>query len=171
MGANCCQNHDMDLCLIPQSGTGPDTSLPGSGFYTAQDYRNILQYAASLHITVIPEIAMPGHSKSAISSMEYRDAKKENLLRRGEDVSAMKTYSLSDPLDTYDVKSKRGWIGNAINPCLSTTYEFVHKVLDELISMHAGIMNLKSVHLGGNKVPKESWENSPACKSSHPASR
>ena len=168
MGANRCQNHDRDLCLIPQRGSGPDKSLPGSGFYTVQDYRDILQYAADRHIIVIPEIDMPGHSRAAIVSMEYRKSKIENLRSRGADVSQMKSYHLLDPLDRPFVESIHGWMGNMMNPCIPTTYEFINKVIDELVLMHQGIMDLKVFNMGGNnKIPEGEWINSPACQKNY----
>ena len=61
--------------LAPAYGSGafpdPDISY-GSGFYTRQDFIEILQYAAERHIEVIPEVNMPGHARAAIKAMEYR---------------------------------------------------------------------------------------------------
>lgn len=168
MGANRCQNHDRDLCLIPQRGTGPDKSHPGSGFYTVQDYQDILQYAADRHIVIIPEIDMPGHSKAAVASMEYRKSKIENIHSRGGDVSTWKTYSLLDQLDKPRVKSFQKWTANIMNPCISSTYEFIDKVLDELIIMHKGIKDLGIFSIGGiDKLPEGVWENSPACSKTY----
>ena len=164
MGANRCQNQDRDICLIPQRGSGPDKSIPGSGFYTTQDYQNILQYAKNLHITVIPEIDMPGHSRAAITSMEYRAALKAELSSRGADISNMTSYRLSDTMIDSDIKSIQNWRGSALNPCMNSTYEFISKVIDELINIHRGIQDLKTFHVGGDEVSDRAWDDSQACK-------
>ena len=164
MGSNRCQNQDRDVCLIPQRGSGPDKTLPGSGFYTTGDYREILQYAADRYITVIPEIDMPGHSRAAITSMEYRDAKKEKLHRQGSDTSSMPSYPLSDDNVEGDIKSIQNWRGSALNPCMNSTYDFISKVLDELMVMHGGVQILETFHIGGDEVAEGPWDDSPACK-------
>ena len=66
----------MDLeerhCLIPQLGSGPTVHNAGSGFYTKDDYKEILNYAKDRHIHVTPQINMPGHVRAAIKAMEAR---------------------------------------------------------------------------------------------------
>ena len=54
--------------IIPQFGSGPDDTTSGSGFYTQDEYREILQLAEDLHIKVIPEFDMPGHTHAAIKA-------------------------------------------------------------------------------------------------------
>ena len=57
---------------LPQLGSGPDAEGLGCGYYSVQDYKDIVQYAADRHIEVIPEIDLPGHSHAAIKAMELR---------------------------------------------------------------------------------------------------
>ena len=59
-------------CTIPQLGSGPTVHNAGSGFYTKDDYREILTYANDRHICVTPQINMPGHARAAIKAMEAR---------------------------------------------------------------------------------------------------
>jgi len=54
--------------LIPQLGSGPTDETRGSGFYTEEDYKAILNKAANLHIRVIPEIDLPGHAHAAVKA-------------------------------------------------------------------------------------------------------
>jgi len=56
------------MSIIPQFGSGPDTTTSGTGHYSKADYREILQMADDLHITVIPELDFPGHTHAAIKS-------------------------------------------------------------------------------------------------------
>lgn len=164
MGANRCQNQDRDVCLIPQRGSGPEKSVPGSGFYTIQDYRDLLQYAVDRHITIVPEIDMPGHSRAAITSMEYRDALIRKLHSQGADVSKMTSYFLTDAMSDGGSKSIQNWHGNVLNPCINSTYDFVSKILDAFISAHSGIQDLTTFHIGGDEVPGGSWNDSHSCK-------
>lgn len=157
MGAKRCLRNDENPCLIPQRGSGPDNSTSGSGYYTVKDYKDILRYAKSRHVVIIPEFDMPGHSRAAVASMEYRDSKIT-------DSSDIKTYTLSDTYLDSNVRSTQHWQGNVMNPCLNTTYSFVSKVLDELIKMHRGIMDLKIFHMGGDEVADGSLDGSPACQ-------
>ena len=54
---------------------------------------------------------------------------------------------------------------NAINPCLSSTYDFIRKVVTTLISYHTEAnVKLKILHLGGDEVPKAAWLEAPACQ-------
>ena len=56
------------MSIIPQFGSGPSTDTSGTGFYTKDDYREILTLANNLHIKVVPELDFPGHTHSAIKS-------------------------------------------------------------------------------------------------------
>jgi hexosaminidase len=61
--------------LHPSYGSGPFTDNPdsyGSGYYSREDYKELLQYASQRHVTVIPTINLPGHSRAAIRAMESR---------------------------------------------------------------------------------------------------
>ena len=157
MGSNRCLRSDISPCLIPQRGSGPNNTTSGSGYYSVADYRDILRYAADRHVTVIPEFDMPGHSRASVASMEYRDIK----IR---DSSSLTSYKLSDEIFDASVRSQQHWLGNVMNPCLNTTYLFVNKVLDELIGMHKGIMDLRTFHLGGDEVAEGVMDDSPACQ-------
>ncbi|MGH7577478.1 MAG: family 20 glycosylhydrolase, partial [Longimicrobiales bacterium] len=80
--------------LIPSFGSGPfPDELPGSGFYTREEYMDLLRYAAERHITVIPEIDVPGHARAAIVAME---ARYHNLSEQGDEQAAGE-FRLNDP--------------------------------------------------------------------------
>ncbi len=65
---------------LPQLGSGPDAEGLGCGYYSTQDYKDILRRAADRHIEVIPEIDLPGHSHAAIKAMEFR---RKRFLEKG----------------------------------------------------------------------------------------
>ncbi len=148
--------------LHPALGSGPDPGKPsGSGFYTRQEYVELLRFATARHIEVIPEIELPGHARAAIKAM---DARYERLLGEGQAEEA-KRYLLRDQEDASEYRSVQWYNDNVVCVALPSVYAFVEKVSDELLAMYreAGAP-LTSIHLGGDEVPAGVWEESPACR-------
>lgn len=146
--------------LKPAYGSGADVAkAPGSGYYTQQDFIEILKYAKQRHITVIPELETPGHARAAIKAMDNRYRR---LMQEGKPNEA-RQYLLRDTLDQSVYRSVQGFNDNVMNIALPSTYNFISKVVDEMAEMYrlAGA-TLKTVHLGGDEVPKGVWEKSPA---------
>lgn len=152
VGATQCHDPTGDECIMPQLGSPPTKDSSGSGYYTVEEYKDILQYAANLHIQVIPEIDMPGHAHAIIKAMESRHR------NTGDD-----TYILWDPEDVSRYLSVQYFTDNAMNPCINSTYTFVEKLVDAFIAMHSGIQTLEIFHWGGDEVPG-AWLRSPACE-------
>jgi len=146
---------------LPAShGSGPDVNNPyGSGFYTKAEYIEILKYATDRHIIVIPEIETPGHARASIKAM---DARYDRLVAEGKKDEAAK-YLLRDLDDKSEYRSVQYWNDNVINVSLPSTYTFVERVVDDLISIYkeAGAP-LPGIHFGGDEVPPHVWEKSPA---------
>ena len=67
---------------MPQLGSGPTGLTSGSGHYTVDEYREILRYASTRHIEVIPEFDSPGHAHAAIRAMEARYTATQQSLRK-----------------------------------------------------------------------------------------
>jgi len=150
--------------MIPVYGSGPDPTPGnsfGSGWYSRDEYINLLTYATERHIEVIPEIDVPGHARAAIIAMERRY---ERLIEQGEDANADR-HRLHDPEDESSYRSVQNYTDNVINVCLESTYRFMDVVIEELIDMHreAGAP-LNVIHMGGDEVPRGAWTESPACK-------
>ena len=101
-------------CVTPDRN---DKATLGNGYYTKADFIEILRYAADRRIAVIPEFDMPGHSRAAIKSMEYR-------ARTTGDASML----LSEPGDVSVYNSAQDYNDNAVNVALPTTYKFIDKV-------------------------------------------
>ena len=138
-------------CVTPDRN---DTLTTGNGYYTKADYVEILRYAAARHMLVVPEFDIPGHSRAAVKSMEYR-------FRTTGDA----TYRLWDPADTSKYNSAQDYCDNVIDVSLPSTYAFIAKVFDNLIALHAKAgVPLEAVHIGGDEVPEGSWEGSPSCQ-------
>lgn len=145
--------------MIPSFGSGPVTDFPGSGYYTTEDFIEILEYATERHIEIIPEIETPGHARAAIKSM---DARYRRLMNQGNEKAA-RQYLLRDLEDESEYRSVQGWDDNVINVALPSAYRFLEKVIDELAAMYekAGA-SLNTIHMGGDEVPSGVWEKSPA---------
>ena len=139
-------------------GSGGDINNPQSGFYTRQDYIDILRFAKSRHIEVIPEIETPGHARAAIKAM---DARYRRLMEEGKAIEA-RAYLLSDPDDRSDYLSAQNFKDNVMCVAQPGVYNFIATTVDAFISMHneAG-MPLKTIHVGGDEVPQGVWEKSP----------
>jgi len=161
VGGNRCFDLTETQCLLTQLGTGPSKSGSGNGYYTRDDFIEILKFAAARHIEVIPEIDMPGHARAAIKSMQARYKK---LLAAGQKEAA-EQYLLSDPADKSQYMSVQNYTDNAINVCLPSTYNFAEKVVYELQQMYrAAGLKMTTFHMGGDEVGKGAWQQSPACK-------
>ncbi|OZY87187.1 beta-N-acetylhexosaminidase [Cellvibrio mixtus] len=160
IGAKRCFDLTEQNCLLTQLGTGPHASGSGNGYYSTDDFIEIIKFASARHIEVVPEIDMPGHARAAVKSMEARYHK---LLKAGKKAEA-EQYLLSDPLDKSQYMTVQNYTDNSINVCLPSTYAFVDKVIYELQQMYrkAGT-KLVTFHMGGDEVGAGSWTASPAC--------
>jgi hexosaminidase len=147
--------------LIPSFGSGPYPDRhPGSGWFTRDEYTDLVRYARQRHITIVPEIDMPGHARAAIVAME---ARYRNLIEQGREAEASE-FRLHDPADTSTYRSVQHWDDNVINVCQESAYRFMERVIADLAAMHAEAgAPLEQVHVGGDEVPVGVWQGSPVC--------
>lgn len=149
--------------LQPAYGSGPfpdSASSYGSGYYTREDYKEIIRYARDRHIEVIPEFDFPGHARAAIKAMEARYSR---LMAEGREDEA-KEYLLADRDDESEYASAQRYWDNVVSVCSESTYRFYEAVIDDVIAMHReGGVPLHTIHMGGDEVPDGSWEKSPVC--------
>jgi hexosaminidase len=142
------------------SGALPDQSTTGSGYYSVDDFQEILTYAKARHIEVIPELGVPAHSRAAILAMEKRYAK---LLQEGKEQEAL-AYRLADPNDQSIYLSAQNFRGNTVCVCQESTYAFYDKLVSEIKKMYAAAeVPLTNWHTGGDEVPRGAWKASPIC--------
>jgi len=128
--------------VLNDGGTGP------SGYLTRDEYIDLVKYAAARHIEVIPEIDVPGHSRSAIQALKDKPG-----------------YLLIDPEDSSVHESPQGFRDNILNPAMEGVYPFLEQVFTSIGEMHeAAGVPLKHVHIGGDEAPHEAWTRSPAIK-------
>ncbi|WP_299073165.1 family 20 glycosylhydrolase [uncultured Paraglaciecola sp.] len=163
VGAFRCWDEAEQNCLLPQLAGGNGelaTTRQNSGFYSVNDYIEILQYAHARQIEVLPSLDMPGHSRAAIVSMNAR----YHRLMQQEKPAEAQQYFLTELADSSQYRSIQHYNDNTLNPCLPATYTFVSEVLNQLIHMHktAGVP-LKRYHIGADETAG-AWTDSPACK-------
>lgn len=115
---------------------GPDGCY--GGFYTRQDISEVLAYAAARHITVVPEVEMPGHATAALA--------------------AYPQFSCTG--GPFAIPLTGGVFNGIYNPANEQTFDFLEDVLSEVFHMFPG----KYVHIGGDEVVKDTWHNSPECQ-------
>ncbi|MDR3267598.1 MAG: family 20 glycosylhydrolase [Tannerella sp.] len=121
--------------------SGGNETLYG-GFYSQDEIKDLVQYASSRHVEIVPEIDMPGHIMAAIKA--YPELSCTGEAGWGE------TFSFP------------------LCPCNEATFVFLENVLDEIISLFPS----RYIHIGADEVDKTSWETSEACrnlmKENHP---
>lgn len=172
VGARRGHTKDESDMLNPAYGSGPHPDAQksfGTGYYTKEDFIEILKYASERHIEVIPELDFPGHARAAIISMKAR----QKRLKEAGDEAKANEYILHDPNDASRYRSIQLYDDNVICVCQPSTYRFLEKVTDEVINMYdAAGLKLKQVHIGGDEVPHPTsddpghgaWKGSPKCK-------
>ena len=154
---------DESTCLYPMFSWGwnaSDTTSLANGYYSCNDFIDILKYAQKRHIKIIPEIDIPGHSRAAIKSMNARYNKYIHT-----DKAKAEEYLLIDFADTSEYLSAQEFSDNVINVAMPSTYRFIEKVIDEFAKMYASAgVELTLFHIGGDEVPEGSWEGSAVCQ-------
>lgn len=119
------------------------------GYYTADDIREIVEYADQRCITIIPEIDFPAHSAAQIAAYPWLACRE---LHR--DVPGY--FGGSIPEKTMGIKdwNRPICVGN------EKTIQFVFDVLDEICEMFPS----KYIHIGGDEAPKDEWKKCPRCQ-------
>lgn len=161
VGAYRCFDLTEQRCLLTQLGTGPHREGSGNGYYSRQEFIDLLKFASAHHVEIIPEIDMPGHARAAVKAMQ---ARYHRLQAEGKTAEA-KRYLLSDPADQSRYLTVQNYNDNSVNVCLDSSYAFIDKVVYELQQMYreAGL-RLQTYHMGGDEVGQGSWTESPACQ-------
>ncbi len=152
---------ELDM-LRPAYGSGPDATAEsnyGSGYYSKEDFVEILRYATERHIEVIPEVDVPGHARAAIVSMKARYAKYKDT-----DMAKATQYLLHSEADESSYSSVQMYNDNVVCVCQQSTYDFIAKIIDEIKGMYAEAeAPLTTIHTGGDEVPNGVWKDDPKC--------
>lgn len=108
------------------------------GYYTQDEIRDIVRYAAERHVTIIPEIEMPGHCMAALASYPW----------------------LGCTGGPYEVATAWGIYKDIYCPS-DSTFGFLENVLTEVMDLFPS----HYIHIGGDEVPKDTWKQSAFCQS------
>lgn len=108
------------------------------GYYTQDQIRDVVGYAADLGITVVPEIDLPGHMVAALASYP----------------------ELGCTGGPYQVRTIWGIADEVLCPGKEATFEFIEGVLSEVIDLFPS----EYIHIGGDECPKVAWESCPHCQ-------
>src|SRR3984885_12505378 len=113
-------------------------NTPYGGFYTQDQIRDVVKYAADRYINVVPEIEMPGHSEAALAAYPELSC---------------------DPTLNYKVAETWGVFHDIYCPS-DKTFSFLQDVLTEVMDLFPS----KYIHIGGDEAPKDVWKKSEFCQ-------
>lgn len=106
--------------------------VPHEGFYTQEQIRDIVAYAADRQITIVPEIEMPGHASSAVAAYPELGTKREPI----------------------EVPTKFGKHYNCFNAADENVCRMLNEILNEVVALFPG----EVIHIGGDEVKFEHWK-------------
>ncbi len=109
-----------------------------SGYYTQEEIKEIVKYAADRFITVVPELELPGHEMAAIAAYP-------NLSCKGEQGTPRIIWGVEDIV---------------MCPGKEDMFTFLQDVIDEMVPLFPS----EYFHIGGDECPKISWKNCPLCQ-------
>lgn len=118
--------------------SGQYDGIPYGGFYTQDQIKEVVDYAKARYINIIPEIDMPGHMLSALSSYPQ----------------------LGCTGGPYSVWRKWGIAQDVLCAGNDSTLVFIKDVLTELMSLFPS----RYIHIGGDECPKTNWSKCPKCQ-------
>lgn len=111
-----CYDEYGTTCTPPKLGSRPFSTTSGSGFYSKEDYKDIVSYAKDRHIEIIPEIMLFGRSSAAVIAMKARDRVIEHYRNHGN--AGPEAFTLQDNETVTQSQS-------FINPCLASAQKYV----------------------------------------------
>lgn len=133
-------------------GKGNDGIRYG-GYYTQEEIKEVVAYAAARHITVVPEIELPGHSSAAIAAYP------ELSCFPNENTKVDPKTSWNGPTTGKQVQQAWGVFEDVFCPS-EYTFNFLQDVFDEVMALFPSTY----IHIGGDECPKEAWKRSAFCQ-------
>ncbi|GAA5496909.1 hypothetical protein Rhal01_03097 [Rubritalea halochordaticola] len=111
---------------------------PHEGYYTQEQIKKIVAYAQDRHITIVPEIGMPGHAQAAIAAYPWLGTKNEEV----------------------EVSTRFGKHFHTYNPASDKVYQAMNDIFDEVIALFPSPI----IHIGGDEVRYDHWKESEEVK-------
>ncbi|RYF84794.1 MAG: beta-N-acetylhexosaminidase, partial [Chitinophagaceae bacterium] len=146
-------------------GTANDNIRYG-GYYTQEQVKEVVAYAASRHITVIPEIEMPGHASAAIAAYPWLSCfpEKETVIPSHPSDVSKGMIGIPGPgqpaRPLKKVQETWGVFEDIFCAGKDSTFLFLQAVLDEVVPLFPS----PYIHVGGDEAPKSHWKKCPACQ-------
>ena len=136
-----------------------NNNLRYGGFYTQDEVKEVVAYAAQRNITVVPEIEMPGHSSAAIAAYPWLSCFPDKPTPFPNHSSAMSKL-LQNQGAIKLVQETWGVFDDIFCAGKDSTFIFLEDVLDEVLQLFPS----KYIHVGGDEAPKKHWEKCPRCQ-------
>lgn len=138
--------------IFDGNGNPDDLSQSANGYFTRDEFIDLLRYAWARGVYIIPEIETPSHARAAIVAMKNRAMNNP----------AAEQFRLWDEKNESVYTSAQSYHDNVLNVASDDVYRFIDRVVEELAKMYkeAGL-KLEVVHLGGDEVPNGAWAKSP----------
>ena len=124
--------------VVGSLASGVYDGKPYGGYYSQEEIKDLVKYAAERYVTIIPEIEIPGHSLAAISCYPELSCGLE---------------------DHYETATRWGIFRQVYCP-KEETFKFLEDVFDEVIELFPSEL----IHIGGDECPKASWQRCPHCQ-------
>jgi len=145
-----------------------NTNLHYGGFYTQEEVKEVVAYAAQRSITVIPEIELPGHSSvelpghssAAIKAYPWLSCFPNKPTDMKKNPSAFSKLMQETNGEVKEVQETWGVFDDIFCAGKESTFEFLKNVFDEVLPLFPS----KYIHVGGDEAPKEHWKVCPACQ-------
>ena len=129
---------ERDETVIGKNSGNYDGKHYGPYLYTQEECKEIIKYAAERHITIIPEIDLPGHMQAALAAYPEFGC-------TGGPYEVWKMWGVSD---------------NVLCAGNDATLKFIEDVLEEVIAVFPS----EYIHIGGDECPKDQWQKCPKCQ-------
>jgi hexosaminidase len=124
--------------VVGSLASGVYDGIPHGGYYTQEQVKELVKYAADRYVTIIPEIELPGHALAAIACYPELSCGLE---------------------DHYETATRWGIFKQVYCP-KESTFEFLEDVFDEVFELFPSEL----IHIGGDECPKASWKVCPDCQ-------
>lgn len=140
-------------------GTGNDNKRYG-GYYTQEDIKEIVKYAQSRFVEVIPEIEMPGHGSAAIAAYPFLSCFPDQPTAIPANMISNKSVEEQSKGRIKLVQETWGVFDDVFCAGNDSTFIFLQHVIDEVIPLFPS----KYFHVGGDECPKTHWKKCPRCQ-------
>jgi hexosaminidase len=140
-------------------GKGSDETVYG-GFYTQEEIKEVVKYAADRYITVVPEIELPGHSSAAIASYPFLSCFPNEPTKIPANMISKRSVNEQSQGRIKLVQETWGVFEDVFCAGKDSTFIFLQNVLDEVMALFPS----NYIHVGGDECPKENWKRCPNCQ-------